>query len=79
MKNCPKKEQGTGSTSGGLVQAHVAPGQARGQVQALAIRERGRTTSIESLVFLINHPVRTLFDFDALSSFISSLLVESLH
>ena len=79
MKNCPKKEQGTGSTSGGLVQAHVAPGQARGQVQALAIRERGRTTSIESLVFLIDHPVRTLFDFDALSSFISSLLVESLH
>ena len=54
VKECPKKGQRTGTTSGGQVQALMAPGQARGQVQALAvppIQERGRTISVESLVF----------------------------
>ena len=60
----------------------MAPGQARGQVQALAVpplQERGRTISVESLVFLFDHPVCTLFDSGASHSFISTSLVESLH
>ena len=64
------------------MQALMAPSQARGQVQALAvpsIQERGRTISVESLVFLFDHPVRTLFDSGASHSFISSSLVELLH
>ena len=36
VKDCPKKGQRAGSTSGGQVQALMAPGQARGQVQAIA-------------------------------------------
>ena len=64
------------------MQVLLAPTQARGQAQALAvppIQERGRTISIEGLVFLFDYPGQTLSDFDASSSFISLLLVESLH
>ena len=64
------------------MQALIAPGQARGQVQALVVpplQERGRTISVESLVFLFDHPVRTLFDSGTSHSFISTSLVESLH
>ena len=81
MKDCPKKGQRAGTTSGGQVQAPMAPRQARGQVQALAVpllQEQGRTISVESLVFLFDHPVRTLFDSGASHSFISTSLVESL-
>ena len=64
------------------MQALMAPGQARGQVQALVVpplQERGRAISVESLVFLFDHPVRTLFDSGASHSFISTSLVETLH
>ena len=60
----------------------MAPGQAREQVQALAVpplQERGRKISVESLDFLFDHPVRTLFDSGASHSFISTSLVETLH
>ena len=43
------------------------------------LQERGRAISVESLVFLFDHPVRTLFDSGASHSFISTSLVESLH
>ena len=43
------------------------------------LQERGRTISVESLVFLFDHPVRTLFDSGASHSFISTSLVETLH
>ena len=52
-----------------------------GQVHALntaPVQDRG-SISVESLVYISGFPVRTLFDSDASSSFISSLLVESLH
>ena len=70
-KDCPKKRgqgQRTGSTSGGQVHALTAPP-----------RERGRNISVESLVYLYDHPVHTLFDSGASHSFILSALVESLH
>ena len=70
-KDCPKKKgqgQKAGSTSGGQVHALVAPQQ-----------ERGSNISVESVVYLYDHPVRTLFDSGASHSFISSALVESLH
>ena len=82
IKDFPKKGQRAGSTSGGQVQALMAPGQAKGQVQAIAappLQERGRTIFVESLVFLFDHPVRTLFDSGASHSFISASLVELLH
>ena len=42
-------------------------------------KKRGINTSVESVVYLYDHPVRTLFDSGASHSFISSALVESLH
>ena len=60
----------------------MAPGQAREQVLALAVpplQERGRNISVESLAFLFDHPVRTLFDSGTSHSFISTSLVETLH
>ena len=60
----------------------MAPGQARGRVQALVVpplQERGRAISVESLVLLFDHPVHTLFDSGASHSFISTSLVETLH
>ena len=42
-------------------------------------QERGRNISVESLIYLSDHPVRTLFDSGASHSFISIALVESLH
>ena len=60
----------------------MAPGQEREKVQALAVpplQERGRNISVESLVFLFDHPVCTLFDSGASHSFISTSLVETLH
>ena len=70
---CPKKQG-----SQGLGQRAEISGE---QVNALAISspERGRKISVESLVSLSNHPVRTLFDSGASHSFISSSVVESLH
>ena len=82
IKGCPMKGQRAGSTSGGQVQALLARGKARGQVQALVVpllQDRGRAISVESLVFLFDHPVRTLFDSGASHSFISTSLVETLH
>ena len=42
-------------------------------------QERGRKVSVESLVYLFDYPVRTLFDYGTSHSFISTALVESLH
>ena len=42
-------------------------------------QEQGRNVSVESLVYLFDHPVRILFDSGASHSFISTTLVESLH
>ena len=42
-------------------------------------QERGRNISVESLVFLFDHPIRTLFDSGASHSFVSASLVETLH
>ena len=62
---CPRKQgQGAGPSSGGQVHALTAPPQ-----------ERGRNISVESLVYLFDHPVRTLFDFGASHSFVSTDLV----
>ena len=64
------------------MQALMAPEQARGQVQTLMVpplQERGRAISVESLVFLFDQPVRTLFDYGASHSFISTSLVGILH
>ncbi len=44
-----------------------------------SVPKRGRNVSVESLVFLFNHPVRTLFDSGASHSFLSASIVESLH
>ena len=43
------------------------------------LQERGRAISVESLVYLFDHPVRTLFYSGASHSFISTALVELLH
>ena len=68
-KDSPRKQgQRAGPSSGGQVHALTAPPQ-----------ERGRNISIESLVYLYDHPIRTLFDSGASHSFISTALVESLH
>ena len=42
-------------------------------------QEGGRHISVESLIFLFHHHVRTLFDSGASHSFISASLVETLH
>ena len=71
-KDCPKKRgqgQRAGSTPG--AQVHV--------LEAPPLQQRGINTSVESVVYLYDHPVRTLFDSGASHSFISSALVESLH
>ena len=59
----------------------MAPVQARGQVHALMAprQDRGRNISVESLVFLFDHPVHTLFNSGASHSFIFDSVVESLH
>ena len=44
-----------------------------------AMQERGRNISVESLIFLFDHPVRTLFDSGASHSFISASLVDIMH
>ena len=56
-------------------------GTSRGQEHALAISalDRGRKISVEGLISLSNHLIRTLFDFGASHSFISSSVDESLH
>ena len=41
--------------------------------------DRGRKISMEGLISLFNHPIRTLFDSGASHSFISSSVVESLQ
>lgn len=41
--------------------------------------DRGRKISVEGLISLSNHPVRTLFYSGASHSFILSSVVESLH
>ena len=43
------------------------------------VPKRGRNVSVESLVFLFNHPVRTLFYSGTSHSFISASIVDSLH
>ena len=42
------------------------------------MQERGRKISVESLIFLFDHPVRTLFDSGASHSFIFASFVETL-
>ena len=42
-------------------------------------QEQGRNVSVESLVYLFDRPVCTLFDSGASHSFISTALVETLH
>ena len=64
-KGCPKRQgqgQRTGSTSRGQIHALIAPP-----------HERGRNIFVESLVYLSDHPVRTLFDSGA-SHFLCLLL-----
>ena len=49
IKDCPKKGQRARPTSGMQIQTLMAPGQARGQVQALVVltlQERGRMISV---------------------------------
>ena len=41
--------------------------------------DRGRKISVEGLISLSNHPIRTLFDSGTSYPFISSYVVESLH
>ena len=43
------------------------------------VTDRGRKISVEGLISLSNHPIRTFFDSGASHSFISSSVVESLH
>ena len=45
---------------------------------ATPVQDRG-SVSVESLVYISDYPVRTLFDSGASHSFISSDIVESLH
>ena len=47
-------------------------------LNAAPVQDRG-SISVESLVYISDYPVRTLFDSGALHSFISSGIVESLH
>ena len=46
---------------------------------AAGVLDRGRKVSVEGLISLSNHPVRTLFDSATSHSFISDSVVESLH
>ena len=68
IMECPKR-QGQGA------------GPSRGQVHALVPATQGRnnSVSVESLVYLGDFPIRTLFDSGASHSFISASVVDTLH